>query len=91
MELNKTCAGGDEKDGTKRFQEMSFIMPAESEQYSGIRNDLKNSTLMATCNYPRTKTAAYDAVIINQQYNNKYMEHHQRSRSSNLKIQKTKR
>ena len=58
-ELNKDYASWYDKYGTKRFQAMSLILSADSEQYSGIWNDLNNSTLLVIDNYPKPKTAAY--------------------------------
>ena len=62
IEVNKSYAYGDDEDGTKRFQEMCLIMSADSDRYSGIWNDLKNSTLLGTDNYPKTTTAVYDVL-----------------------------
>ena len=62
MELNKAYADGYNEYGTKSFQEMFLIMSAESEQYSWIWNELKNSTLMVTENYPKTTTDAYNVL-----------------------------
>ena len=62
MELNKAYANIDDEYGTKRFQAMCLIMPTDSDQYSGIWNDLKNITLLGTDNYPKTTTAAYDIL-----------------------------
>ena len=59
MELNKSYVYGDNKFCIKRFQAMCLIMYADSDKYSGIWNDLKNSTLLVTENYPKTTTAAY--------------------------------
>ena len=53
---------GDEKYGTKKFQAMCLIMSSDSEQYSGIWNDLKNSTFWGTNKYPKTTTSAYDIL-----------------------------
>ena len=64
MELNRSYADRDNDDGTKRFQAMCIITPAESEQYSGIWNNLKNSTLMGIGNYPKTTTAAYNVLCL---------------------------
>ena len=41
---------------------MCLIMSDDSDQYSGIRNDLNNSTLLGTDNYRKTTTAAYDVL-----------------------------
>ena len=41
---------------------MCIIMSADSYQYSGIWNNLKNSTLLGTGNDPKTTTAAYDVI-----------------------------
>ena len=56
IELNKSYLNGDNEDITKRFQAMCLIMSAESDRYSGIWNDLKNSTLLGIDNYPKTTT-----------------------------------
>ena len=37
-------------------------MFADSDRYSGICNDLKNSTLLDTYIYPKTTTSAYDSL-----------------------------
>ena len=63
IESNKTYTDGDNKDGTKRFQEMCLIMYADSDQYSRIWNDLMNSTILGTENYPKTTTAAYNVMF----------------------------
>ena len=39
---------------------MYLLMLDSYEQYSGIWNDLKNSTLLGTENNPKNPTAAYD-------------------------------
>ena len=52
VELNKAYADGDNEYGTKRFQAICLIVSADSDQYSVIWNDLKNSTLLCTENYP---------------------------------------
>ena len=62
MELNKTYAGRGDKDSTKRFQEMFPKTSVESERYSGIWNDLKNSTLMGTYKYQRTPFSVYTVL-----------------------------
>ena len=62
MELNKTYTGGVNEDGTKRFQEISLIMSTDSEQYSGIWNNMKNITILGTDNYPRTTISTYDVL-----------------------------
>ena len=62
MELNKAYTGGEDEDGTKRFQSICLIMSADSGRYSGIWNDLKNITLLGTYNYPKTTAAAYDVL-----------------------------
>ena len=62
MELNKSYANGDNGDGTKIFQEMCLTMSTNLYQYSGIWNDLKNSTLLGTDNYPKTTTVAYNLL-----------------------------
>ena len=41
---------------------MCLIMSADSEQYSGIWKDLKNSSLIGTDNYPKTTTTAYNVL-----------------------------
>ena len=53
---------GDDEDGTKRSYEICLIMSTDLERYSGIWNDLKNSNLLGTDNYPKTTTAAYDVM-----------------------------
>ena len=50
MELNIAYADRDDKGGTKSFQEMCLIIPADSDRYSGIWNNLNNSTLLGTYN-----------------------------------------
>ena len=62
IQLNKSYADGDNEDGTKRSQEMSLIISADSDRLSGIWNNLKNSTLLGTENYPKTTTTAYDVL-----------------------------
>ena len=62
IELNKSYADVDNEDGTNRLQEMCIIVSADSDQYSRILNNLKNSTLLGTDNYPKTTTAAYDVL-----------------------------
>ena len=62
MELNKTHTGVGDKYGTKRFQAMCRIVYADSELYSGIWNELKNSTLLGTENCPGAISAAYDVL-----------------------------
>ena len=62
MEINKSYANGDNGDGTKIFQEMCLTMSTNLYQYSGIWNDLKNSTLLGTDNYPKTTTFAYNLL-----------------------------
>ena len=61
-ELNKTYTGGDDDDGTRRFQAMCLIMSADPKRFSVLWNDLKNSTLLGTDIYPKTPTAAYDVL-----------------------------
>ena len=58
IELNKAYADGYDEDSTKRFQEMCLIMSADSDRYSGIWNDLKNSNFLGTYKYTETTTAA---------------------------------
>ena len=58
MELNKAYSNGENEDGTKKLQEMCIIMSSDSDQYSGIWNDLHNSNLTETENYSKTTTAA---------------------------------
>ena len=41
---------------------MCLIMSSESDQYSGIWDDLKNITLLCTDNYPKNITSAYDVL-----------------------------
>ena len=62
IELNKAYANGDNEYVTKMFQAMCLIMSADSDQYSGIWNDLNNSTFLGTDKYPKTTTAAYDVL-----------------------------
>ena len=62
MEINKVFANGDVEDCTERFQTMCLIMYDDSDQYSGIRNGLENSTLLVKYNYPKTITVAYDVL-----------------------------
>ena len=42
---------------------MCLILSADSERYSGIWDELNNSTLLGTDNYPKTTTAAYDVLF----------------------------
>ena len=53
---------GCDGDGTKRFQAMCLIMSAGSDRYSGIWNDLKNSTLLGKEKYSKPPTAAYNVM-----------------------------
>ena len=53
---------GDYDNITKRLQEMCLFIYAEYEEYSGIWNDLNNSTLLGMDNCPNTPTAAYDVL-----------------------------
>ena len=53
---------GDNKYGTKRFQSIFLIMSADSDRYSGIWNNLKNSTFLVTDSYPKITTAAYNVL-----------------------------
>ena len=62
-ELNKAYPDGDDEYVTKRFQEMCLIMSADSDQYSGIWNNLSNSILLGTYRYPKTTTTAYDVLF----------------------------
>ena len=62
VELNKTYECGGDEDSTERFQAMWLITSSNSEWYSGIWNDLNNTTLLGTDNYPITKTSAYDVL-----------------------------
>ena len=41
---------------------MCIILSAELEGYSGIWNDLKNSTLLGTDNYQKTTTDTYNVL-----------------------------
>ena len=41
---------------------MCLTMSTDSEQYSGIWNDLNNSTLLGPYNYSKTPTAAYNVL-----------------------------
>ena len=41
---------------------MCPIMSTDSDRYSGIWNDLNNSTLLGTDNYPKNTTSAYDVL-----------------------------
>ena len=41
---------------------MCLTTSAESEQYSGIWEILKNSTILGTVNYPRRTTSAYEVL-----------------------------
>ena len=52
--------GGDDDNETKRFQAVCLLMSADSEQYSEIWGDLKNSNLLGTDKYSKTPTSAYD-------------------------------
>ena len=62
IELNKDYADGDDEDVTKWLQAICLIISADLDQYSGIWNNLKNSTLIGTDNYPKTTTAAYNIL-----------------------------
>ena len=62
MELYKAYSNVEDEDVTKRFQSMCIIISAESYQYSGIWNDLKNSTLLVTENCSKTTTAKYNLL-----------------------------
>ena len=62
MEINKAYVNGDDEDGEKSFEAMCLIMSADSDQYSEIWDNLNNSTLLGTYNYPKTRTAAYDVL-----------------------------
>ena len=62
IELNRSYADGDNEDDTKRFEAMCLIMSADLGRYSGIWNNLNNSTLLGTYNYPKTTTTAYDVL-----------------------------
>ena len=62
MELNKAYADENDGDITKRFQALCLIVYSESDRYSGIWNDLKNSTLTGTEKYPKTPTAIYHVL-----------------------------
>ena len=62
VELNRTHAGGDENEGTKRFQDMCLLVSADSKLLSGIWNDLNINTLLGIYNYPETPTNAYDVL-----------------------------
>ena len=42
---------------------MCLVMSNDSDRYSWIWNDLNNSTLMITDNYPKTTTVAYDVLL----------------------------
>ena len=46
----------------KRFQAICLIVSSDSYLYSGIWNNLNNSTLLGTDNYPKNTTSAYDAL-----------------------------
>ena len=59
IELNKAYVDGDNEYITKRLHAMCLIISADSDRYSGIWNNIKNSTLLGTDNYPKTTTAAY--------------------------------
>ena len=50
VDLNKTYVGGDYHNGTNRFQLMCLLMLDNSEQYSGMWNELKNSTFLVMDN-----------------------------------------
>ena len=41
---------------------MRLIMFSDSDRYSDIWNNLKNSTLIGTENYKKTTTSAYDVL-----------------------------
>ena len=41
---------------------MCLIMFADLDIYSGIWNSLKNSNLLGTDNYPKTKTSTYNVL-----------------------------
>ena len=43
---------------------MCLIMSADSYRYSGIWNNLKNSTLLGTDNYPTTTTTTYNVLCL---------------------------
>ena len=60
MELNKTYPGGYDENITKRFQAIRLLWSAYYKRYLGIWDELKNSKIMGTENYPKTPTAAYD-------------------------------
>ena len=62
IELNTAYTNGEYEYYTKRFQSMRLIMSAYSGRYSGIWNNLNNSTLLDTDNYPKTKTSAYNVL-----------------------------
>ena len=63
MELDKYHVDADDEDVTNRFQSMCTIMSSDSYRYSGICNNLKNSTLMGIDNYPKTKTTKYGVLV----------------------------
>ena len=62
IELNRAYVHGEDKYDTKMLQAMCIIMSADSDWYSGIWNDLKNSTILGTENYPKITTAAYNVM-----------------------------
>ena len=79
LEINKSYADGEDEDGTNRFQEMLLIMSADSDQYSGIWNNLNNITILVTdnCKKPQLPHTTYCVVIRNRQHHAKYTRHQQ--------------
>ena len=65
MELKKTYTGVDDENDTNLIQVMCILVSDDSEQYSGIWDDLNNITLLGTENYKKTTTAVYEPFCRN--------------------------
>ena len=93
MDLNKTWMGGNEENGTKRFQVMFLLMLDDSEQYSGIWNELKKHNLMGTYNYPKSTPLpmTHCAFTKIRRHNTKHIHQLGRWRSSSVMMQERAR
>ena len=91
VELNEACAYGYDEDGTKRFQEMCLIISSDSDQYSGICNNLKNNTLLGThwtIQKPQLLHIMYCIATRNWHHHAKYTRHLQQLHYSKVALQR---
>ena len=70
---------------------MRLIMSDDLERYSGIWNDLENSSIIGTDNYHKTTTTAYNVLFFYKKLAPLYQVHTPPAAFTSLKIVDTKK